>query len=206
MSFGDSLALANTKSPVFFSGQTGLDKELIIKTLKKLKSEKHRPKVAPEAKPKRDLKPKTLKKPVVERLLGEEIKTHNVRKIKEVDEYQGYTPVKESAAGEASTHAKNKKATHAKNKKACRRSLVFEDGSFKPEDGEIQHRDEIHLEKQDQNLQDCDITRRKRKLRQSFQSNTRLDKIDTPTKKTTTGHTRFWDLSSIYKATQDSEE
>ncbi|KAF3554420.1 hypothetical protein F2Q69_00011084 [Brassica cretica] len=147
LSFGDLLALANTKSPVFFSGQTGLDKELIIKTPKKPKSKKHRPKTDP--------RPKTPKKPVVE---GEEIKTDKreyVRKKQEVDEYQEYTPVKESAAGGASTHAK----------KACRRSLVFED-----EEGDIQHRDETgsaNIEKQNKDLQDCDIAVRKRKRSQS---------------------------------------
>lgn len=72
-----------------------------------------------------------------------------MRKKKEVDEGQEeYTPVEESAAGEAPAHGK----------KACRRTLDFEDVSFKPEKEKIQHRDETgpdNREKQDQDLQDC---------------------------------------------------
>ncbi|KAF8101783.1 hypothetical protein N665_0201s0102 [Sinapis alba] len=309
LSFVDLLALANNASSVFFSGQTGIiDKEHIIKTPEKPKRKKHRPKVVREAKPKRDLKPKTPKKPAAA-VEGEESKTPKrkyVRKKKEVDEGQEYTPVEESTAGEGEASA-----AHAK--KPCRRALDFEDDSSKPEKEEIQHRDETgsdNREKQDQDLQDCHMavpttptrkrsqkTRRmgkepvknneaqatKRRQgkgkeatsdiylsgdlydavfeyneaqlwsfsdwhqkgmrsqaipntsfagqqlvvqedvsafdsqasagrvltfqgRQSFESNARLDKIDTPTKKRTTGHARFRDWSSINKATQVSEQ
>ncbi|KAL0720969.1 hypothetical protein Bca4012_035568 [Brassica carinata] len=153
LSFGDLLALANNASSVFLSRQTGIDKEHVIKTPEKPKRKKHRPKVVREAKPKRDVKPKTPKKPAAAAAVeGEESKTPKrkyVRKKKEVDEGQEeYTPVEESAAGEAPAHGK----------KACRRTLDFEDVSFKPEKEKIQHRDETgpdNREKQDQDLQDC---------------------------------------------------
>lgn len=67
--------------------------EPIIKTPKKPKRKKHRPKVVREA------KLKTPKKLAVE---GEESKTPKrkyVQKKKEVDEYQEYMPVEESADG-----------------------------------------------------------------------------------------------------------
>ncbi|CAH8363288.1 unnamed protein product [Eruca vesicaria subsp. sativa] len=288
----DLLALANTASSVYFSGQTGIDKEHVIKTPEKPKRKKHRPKVVREVKPKNNPKPKAPNKPIV---VGEETKTPKrkyVRKKKEVGEDQEYTPVEESAATEEAT---------SHTKKPCRRALDFEDESLKPE-----NRDEkgsANGEKQDQDIEDCHMAvpstpKRKRssqnrrmgkepvkkineaqvtKRRQGkeptsdiyfcgkqyeqvfeyneaqafgyneelwwsqaitntsyagqqlvaqesscyifdseasasgvltfqgsqiFESTACLDKIDTPTKKRTTGHARFRDSSSINKATQ----
>ncbi|CAN7103845.1 unnamed protein product [Brassica rapa subsp. narinosa] len=295
LSFGDLLALANNASSVFLSRQSGIDKESVIKTPEKPKRKKHRPKVVREAKPKRDIKPKTPKKPAAA-VEGEESKTPKrkyVRKKKEAGEDQEeYTPVEESSGaaaedGEASDHD---------GKKPCRRALEFDDQSLKPQNGEAQHRDET---KQDQDLQDYHMAvpstpKRKRSSqsrrmgkemknneaqatkrrqgkeptrsniyfsgqqyeqvfadneaqwlfstewlqkgmrsrsttgqqlvtqenvaafdsdcrvltfqgRQSFESNAHLDKIETPTKKRTTGHARFRCLSSTNKASEQSQ-
>ncbi|ESQ52279.1 hypothetical protein EUTSA_v10016139mg [Eutrema salsugineum] len=166
LSFGDLLALANTASSVFFSGQrqTGIDQRQMvygemlekgdeggeilipvsdnvdeqIKTPEKPKRKKHRPKVVKEAKPKRDPKPKTPRKPAGE---GQETKTpkrkYVRRKKVEADRNQESTPVEESAAVEASAPAK----------KVCRRALDFEDESFKPKSSEndTKHADETEL-------------------------------------------------------------
>ncbi|XP_048636542.1 DNA glycosylase/AP lyase ROS1-like [Brassica napus] len=296
LSFGDLLALANNASSVFLSRQSGIDKESVIKTPEKPKRKKHRPKVVREAKPKRDIKPKTPKKPAAA-VEGEESKTPKrkyVRKKKEANEDQEeYTPVEESSGaaaedGEASDHD---------GKKPCRRALEFDDQSLKPQNGEAQHRDET---KQDQDLQESHMAavpstpKRKRSSqsrrmgkemknneaqatkrrqgkeptrsniyfsgqqyeqvfadneaqwlfstewlqkgmrsrsttgqqlvtqenvaafdsdcrvltfqgRQSFESNAHLDKIETPTKKRTTGHARFRCLSSTNKASEQSQ-
>ncbi|WZZ49180.1 hypothetical protein YC2023_049287 [Brassica napus] len=297
LSFGDLLALANNASSVFLSRQNGIDKESVIKTPEKPKRKKHRPKVVREAKPKRDIKPKTPKKPAAAAVEGEESKTPKrkyARKKKEAGEDQEeYTPVEESSGAAA----EDKESSAHDGKKACRRALEFDDESLKSENGETQHRDET---KQDQDLQDCHTAavpstpKRKRSSqsrrmgkepknneaqatkrrqgkeptrsniyfsgelyeqvfadneaqwlfstdwqqkgmrsrsttgqqlvtqenvsaynsgcrfltfqgRQSFESNAHLDKIETPTKKRTTGHARFRGLSSTNKASEQSQ-
>uniref|UniRef100_A0A1J3J8T8 Protein ROS1 n=1 Tax=Noccaea caerulescens TaxID=107243 RepID=A0A1J3J8T8_NOCCA len=149
LSFGDLLALANTASSYFRSLETSWpnndgtetrkgNEEAVeslssvsknnvaehIKTPEKPKRKKHRPKVVKEAKPKTETKPR--KPPRVKDQESKTPRRKYLRKKQQVNKDQESTPVQESPAAEASTHAK----------KLCRRALDFEDESSKPENGE----------------------------------------------------------------------